>query len=253
LDHKLREAAAAPARYLSIMQNLTDTIAALDWAALAQSLDDLGYALTPRVLDAETCAQLAALYADDTRFRSTVTMARHRFGKGEYRYFAYPLPDMVSALRTALYPPLARIANLWSERLGTRDIWPEGHATLLDCCHAFGQPRPTPLLLRYRAGDYNCLHQDLYGAIHFPLQAVVMLSPDENFTGGALTLVENRPRLQSRVEVVPIRQGQIALIPVRDKPRRASTGWSKSAMRHGVSTVLSGERQTLGIIFHDAS
>ena len=180
-------------------------------------------------------------------------MARHGFGKGEYRYFAYPLPNVVTALRTALYPPLARIANVWSDRLSLSDIWPESHTALLDRCHAFGQPRPTPLLLRYRAGDYNCLHQDLYGPIHFPLQAVVMLSPEDSFIGGALTLVENRPRLQSRVEVIPIRQGQIALIPVRDKPRLASTGWSKSAMRHGVSTVLSGERQTLGIIFHDAS
>lgn len=234
------------------MQTLTQTIAALDWPVLAQSLDDLGYALTPRVLDGKTCAALAASYQDDSLFRSTVTMARHGFGKGEYRYFAYPLPDAVQALRTALYPPLARIANQWSERLGLPDIWPESHDALLNRCHAFGQPRPTPLLLRYRAGDYNCLHQDLYGPIHFPLQAVVMLSDETSFTGGALTLVENRPRMQSRVEVVPIRQGQIALIPVRDKPRLASTGWSKSAMRHGVSTVLSGERQTLGIIFHDA-
>lgn len=235
------------------MDHIAQTIAALDWAALARSLDMLGYALTPSVLDAETCAAIAALYADDTRFRSTVTMARHGFGKGEYRYFAYPLPAAVQGLRTALYPPLARIANEWSERLGLPDIWPEHHAALLDRCHAFGQPRPTPLLLRYGAGDYNCLHQDLYGPIHFPLQAVVMLSADQSYTGGALTLVENRPRMQSRVEVVPIRQGQIVLIPVRDKPRMASAGWSKSAMRHGVSTVLSGERQTLGIIFHDAS
>ncbi|WP_298169152.1 2OG-Fe(II) oxygenase [Novosphingobium sp.] len=235
------------------MQNLKNRIAALDWPALTQSLDDLGYALTPRVLDTETCAALAASYHDDSLFRSTVTMARHGFGKGEYRYFAYPLPDVVTALRTALYPPLAHIANTWSEHLGQPDIWPTTHEALLARCHAFGQPRPTPLLLRYRLGDYNCLHQDLYGPIHFPLQAVVMLSDDESYIGGALTLVENRPRMQSRVEVVPIRQGQIALIPVRDKPRLASTGWSKSAMRHGVSTVLSGERQTLGIIFHDAS
>ncbi|WP_421847776.1 2OG-Fe(II) oxygenase [Novosphingobium sp.] len=235
------------------MDHLTETIAALDWSALAQSLDDLGYALTPEVLDGETCAALAASYHDESLFRSTVTMARHGFGKGEYRYFAYPLPDVVARLRTALYPPLARIANQWSERLGQPDIWPTTHEALLARCHAFGQPRPTPLLLRYRSGDYNCLHQDLYGPIHFPLQAVVMLSTDASFTGGALTVVENRSRMQSRVEVVPITQGQIALVPVRDKPRLASAGWSKSAMRHGVSTVLSGERQTLGIIFHDAS
>jgi len=246
--------AQSGARYqFPMMQTLTETITALDWTALAQSLDDLGYALTPRVLDGPTCAALAASYHDDTLFRATVTMARHGFGKGEYRYFAYPLPDVVTALRTALYPPLARIANQWSERLGTRDIWPYAHEALLARCHAFDQPRPTPLLLRYRAGDYNCLHQDLYGPIHFPLQAVVMLSDEASFSGGALAVVENRPRMQSRVEVVPITRGQIALIPVRDKPRLASTGWSKSAMRHGVSTVLSGERQTLGIIFHDAS
>jgi uncharacterized protein len=235
------------------MQDFTKPIAALDWPALSQSLDDLGYALTPPLLDAQACATLAASYDDDPLFRSTVDMARHDFGKGEYRYFAYPLPDVVAALRTALYPPLAHIANLWSERLGQSDIWPAAHEALVARCHAFGQPRPTPLLLRYRAGDYNCLHQDLYGPIHFPLQAVVMLSAESSFTGGALTIVENRPRLQSRAEVVPIRQGQIALIPVRDKPRLATAGWSKSAMRHGVSTVLSGERQTLGIIFHDAS
>jgi uncharacterized protein len=235
------------------MQDFTKPIAALDWPALSQSLDDLGYALTPPLLDAQACASLAASYDDDSLFRSTVVMARHGFGKGEYRYFVYPLPDVVAALRTALYPPLARMANTWSERLGQSDIWPAAHEALLARCHAFGQPRPTPLLLRYRAGDYNCLHQDLYGPIHFPLQAVVMLSAEGSFTGGALTIVENRPRMQSRAEVVPIRQGQIALIPVRDKPRLATAGWSKSAMRHGVSTVLSGERQTLGIIFHDAS
>ena len=246
--------AQSGARYqFPMMQTLTEKIAAFDWTALSQSLDDLGYALTPQLIGKETCAALAASYHDDALFRSTVTMARHGFGKGEYRYFAYPLPDVVTALRTALYPPLARIANVWSERLGTSDIWPGNHKALLARCHAFGQPRPTPLLLRYRAGDYNCLHQDLYGPIHFPLQAVVMLSDEASFTGGALTLIENRPRMQSRVEVVPITQGQIALIPVRDKPRLASAGWSKSAMRHGVSTVLSGERQTLGIIFHDAS
>lgn len=235
------------------MDHFPQAIAALDWSALSHSLDNLGYALIPRLLAPETCAALASLYTEDIRFRSTVTMARHGFGKGEYRYFAYPLPDVVLALRTALYPPLARIANEWSERLGLSDIWPENHTALIDRCHAFGQPRPTPLLLRYREGDYNCLHQDLYGPIHFPLQAVVMLSPDDSYAGGALTLVENRPRMQSRVEVVPIRQGQVAIIPVRDKPRMASAGWSKSAMRHGVSTVLSGERRTLGIIFHDAS
>ena len=180
-------------------------------------------------------------------------MARHGFGRGEYRYFAYPLPPIVFELRTALYPHLADIANIWSQRLGQQDIWPSNHAALIDRCHAFGQARPTPLLLSYREGDYNCLHQDLYGPIHFPLQAVIMLSPPEDYSGGALTLVENRPRMQSRVEVIPIVQGQVAIIPVKDRPRQSSTGWSRSAMRHGVSTILSGRRQTLGIIFHNAS
>ena len=159
----------------------------------------------------------------------------------------------VAALRTALYPHLATIANEWSERLGQDVIWPPSHSTLIDRCHAFGQSRPTPLLLSYREGDYNCLHQDLYGPIHFPLQAVIMLSAPAEYSGGALTLVENRPRMQSRVEVIPIMQGQIAIIPVRERPRPSTHGWSRSAVRHGVSTSCPGRRQTLGIIFHDAT
>jgi uncharacterized protein len=235
------------------MINLKEDFAALDWDAMSESLDTYGYALTPKIVDAETCLAFAATYDDDTKFRSTVNMARHGFGRGQYRYFAHPMPASVEALRAELYPHLAHIANLWAERLRQPDIWPVSHEALLARCHAFGQARPTPLMLRYQAGDYNCLHQDLYGAIHFPLQAVIMLSPPDAFSGGALTLVENRPRMQSRVEVIPITQGQIAIIPVRDKPRAASQGWSRSAMRHGVSTVLSGQRQTLGIIFHDAT
>jgi uncharacterized protein len=228
-------------------------IDALDWAAISENLDGYGYAVTPQILDAVACAALAELYDDDARFRSTINMTRHGFGKGQYRYFAYPLPDIVLELRTRLYSHLAQIANLWAERLRQPDIWPAAHAALIDRCHAFGQPRPTPLMLRYRAGDYNCLHQDLYGPIHFPLQAVMMLSAREDFEGGALTIVENRPRMQSRVEVVPFIQGQFAILPVRDRPRMGAQGWSKSTMRHGVSTVLRGERKTLGIIFHDAS
>lgn len=234
------------------MTSLSNQIDALDWAALSDMLDERGYALTSNLLPRDTCQQLVELYDRPEGFRSTVVMARHGFGRGEYRYFAYPLPSVVAELRTALYPHLATIANRWSERLGTKDIWPSEHQALIDQCHAFGQPRPTPLLLSYREGDYNCLHQDLYGPIHFPLQAVVMLSPPEDYTGGALTLVENRPRMQSRVEVVPIKQGQIAIIPVRDRPRPSAQGWSRSSVRHGVSTILSGRRQTLGIIFHDA-
>lgn len=226
----------------------------LDWGAASASLDAMGYALTPPVLSADECGALSRLYSQDGMFRSTVDMARHGFGRGQYRYFAYPLPGLVSSLRSQLYRQLAPIANRWSERLGQAEIWPAEHEALLARCHAFGQARPTSLLLRYGRGDYNCLHQDLYGAIHFPLQAVVMLSACEDFAGGALTLVENRPRMQSRAEVVPIRQGQIAIIPVRERPRpRPGGGWAKAMMRHGVSTVLSGRRQTLGIIFHDAT
>ncbi len=235
------------------MTSLTTQIDALDWTALSDMMDERGYALTPTVLPPEICDRLARLYDGNKGFRSTVVMARHGFGRGEYRYFAYPLPPVVAELRTALYPHFANIANEWSARLGQQDIWPSNHAELIDRCHAFGQSRPTPLLLSYREGDYNCLHQDLYGPIHFPLQAVIMLSALEEYSGGALTLVENRPRMQSRVEVIPILRGQIAIIPVRDRPRPSANGWSRSAVRHGVSTVLSGRRQTLGIIFHDAT
>lgn len=232
---------------------LAAKIDAIDWSAMSAMLDERGYALTTPLLSADECRELARQYDIDGGFRSTVVMARHGFGRGEYRYFAYPLPPIVSDLRTTLYPHLADIANIWSQRLGQQDIWPSNHAALIDRCHAFGQARPTPLLLSYREGDYNCLHQDLYGPIHFPLQAVIMLSPPEDYSGGALTLVENRPRMQSRVEVIPLVQGQVAIFPVKDRPRQSSTGWSRSAMRHGVSTILSGRRQTLGIIFHDAS
>lgn len=235
------------------MTSLSDQIGTLDWASFSASLDERGYALTPPLLSPAECHQLAGLYDRGQGFRSTVVMSRHGFGRGEYRYFSYPLPPIVAELRTALYPHLADIANDWSARLGQQDIWPVSHQALIDRCHAFGQSRPTPLLLSYRDGDYNCLHQDLYGPIHFPLQTVVMLSAADDYSGGALTLVENRPRMQSRVEVVPITQGQIAIIPVKDRPRQSANGWSRSAMRHGVSTIISGRRQTLGIIFHDAT
>lgn len=196
------------------MISISDQIANLDWPALSTMLDKRGYALTQAVLPPEQCQELAYLYDRNEGFRSTVIMARHGFGKGQYRYFSYPLPPIVDELRRALYPHLANIANNWAARLG---------------------------------------QQDLYGPIHFPLQAVVMLSAPDAYSGGALTLVENRPRMQSRVEVIPITQGQIAIIPVRDRPRQAANGWSRSTIRHGVSTILSGRRQTLGIIFHDAS
>jgi uncharacterized protein len=230
-----------------------NTLETLDWRRLSASLDDMGYAVAGPLLDPSQCARLAALYDAETGFRSTINMAQHGFGKGQYRYFAYPLPDLVGELRRELYRALAPIANLWAERLALPDIWPDDLDALTARCHAFGQPRPTPLLLSYGQGDYNCLHQDLYGPIHFPLQAIVLLSDTEAFDGGALTLVENRPRMQSRAEVIPLQQGQIAIIPVRDRPRLSSQGWARSSVRHGVSTVLRGQRRTLGLIFHDAA
>jgi uncharacterized protein len=230
-----------------------NTLDDLDWRLLSASLDDLGYALTGPALDAAQCAGLSSLYGREHGFRSTVNMGRHGFGKGQYRYFAYPLPDLVAGLRQRLYRALAPVANLWAERLGQPDIWPDGLDALTAQCHAFGQPRPTPLLLSYGPGDYNCLHQDLYGPIHFPLQAIVMLSAPDAFEGGALTIVENRPRMQSRVEVIPVAQGQVAIIPVRERPRPSAHGWSKTSVRHGVSTIRRGQRRTLGLIFHDAA
>jgi uncharacterized protein len=230
-------------------------VAALDAAALGHSLDRDGFAITPRVVDAHSCAELAQLYdATEETFRSTVIMARHGFGRGEYRYFARPLPALVTALREALYERLAPIANLWAERLGEVAPWPSSHDALVARCAAVGQTRPTPLLLRYGPGDYNCLHQDLYGEIHFPLQAIMLLDrPDIDFSGGELILVEQRPRRQSRPMVVPLTQGAIALIPVKERPVPSVRGFSRVQIRHGVSTVQRGLRRTLGIIFHDAA
>jgi uncharacterized protein len=228
-------------------------VAQLDWPALEASLDDRGYAVTPPLLSQAGCATIAALYDDAALFRSTVVMARHGFGCGEYRYFASP-PEPVAALRGALYPHLAEIANRWAARLGQPAEWPEHHAKLLARCHAGGQRRSTPLLLRYGSGDYNCLHQDLYGPIHFPLQAVVMLDrPGKDFVGGDLVLVENRPRMQSRAEVVRLPQGCAAIFPVRERPRQGSRGTYRTQVRHGVSSIDRGLRRTLGIIFHDAA
>lgn len=220
---------------------------------LAASLDELGYALMPPLLDEEQCAHLASMFDATSGFRSTVIMARHGFGKGVYRYFSYPLPEPVSDLRRRIYAALAPVANLWSEHLGLSDIWPDTLDVFTDKCHAFGQDKPTPLLLSYGPGDFNCLHQDLYGPIYFPLQAVVMLSPQGDFDGGALTIVENRPRMQSRIETIPIGLGQVAIIPVRERPRRTKAGWTRTSVRHGVSSVLRGRRRTLGLIFHDAA
>jgi hypothetical protein len=221
-----------------------------DWTAAAEALDAQGWAVLPGLLSAAECAEVTARY-DGPGFRSTVVMARHGFGRGEYRYFAYPLPDPVQALRTELYPRLAPLANRWHERMGLARRFPDIHADYVAQCHDAGQTRPTPLLLRYGPGDYNCLHQDLYGEHVFPLQAAVLLSKD--FEGGEFVLTEQRPRMQSRAAVVPLRQGDAVVFAVSQRPARGSKGDYRVTMRHGVSAIRSGARHTLGIIFHDAT
>lgn len=227
---------------------------AIDWTGVTADLDARGSAVLPGLLDAAACEQTAALYGPGDGFRSHVVMARHGFGQGEYRYFAYPLPPLVERLRTTLYPSLAPIANRWYERMGLPTRFPADHTAFLAQCHAAGQVRPTPLLLRYGPGDYNCLHQDLYGQHVFPLQVAVLLSdPDRDFTGGEFVLTEQRPRMQSRAEVVPLGQGDAVVFAVNSRPRRGTRGDYRVTMRHGVSRVRSGQRHTLGIIFHDAA
>jgi hypothetical protein len=224
-----------------------------DWGPLADALDARGYAVIAGVLSAQECAALAALYAQDGPFRSRVIMARHGFGRGEYKYFAYPLPEPVAALRRTLYPPLAEIANRWNAALGVAARYPDSHEAYLARCHKAGQSRPTPLLLQYGEGDYNCLHQDIYGEHIFPLQATVLLSrPGEDFTGGEFVLTEQRPRMQSRAEVVPLRQGEAVIFPVHHRPVEGTRGVYRVTMRHGVSRLHRGHRHTLGVIFHDA-
>jgi hypothetical protein len=228
-------------------------VAALDWSGIAASLDAHGCATTGALLTVPECTALARAYADDQLFRSRVIMARHGFGRGEYQYFAYPLPEPIAALRTALYPPLAAIANRWNEAMGMAARYPPSHPEFLDRCHLAGQSKPTPLLLQYRAGDYNCLHQDTYGAHVFPLQITLLLSrPDADFTGGEFVLTEQRPRMQSRAEVVRLAQGEAVIFPVQHRPVRGTRGTYRVNMRHGVSRLRTGERFTAGIIFHDA-
>ena len=235
-------------------QPAADPTAAIDWHAIASSFDEQGYATTPRLLEAAECDALAALYPREEVFRSRVVMQRHAFGRGEYNYFRYPLPKTVERLRQAIYPHLAPIANRWRDRLKEEGRFPPSLSTYLEQCHKAGQERPTPLLLKYQAGDYNCLHQDLYGDLVFPLQLTVLLSaPGEDFTGGEFLLVEQRPRAQSRGEVVPLRQGEAVIFPVHHRPVDGSRGTYRVTMRHGVSRLRSGERYTLGIIFHDAA
>ncbi len=229
-------------------------LGARDTGVLAEALDRDGYATIGGLLDAAACAELAATYDQDARFRKTIVMGRHGYGQGEYRYFARPLPDLVQSLRETLYSPLAAIANTWAERLGQARRWPATHAELAAECAAAGQSRPTPLMLRYGPGDYNRLHQDIYGELVFPLQVVTLLdAPGRDFTGGELVLSEGRARMQSRPIVVPLAQGDAAVIPVRERPIAGARGWAKATMRHGVGEIRSGRRRTLGIIFHDAA
>jgi hypothetical protein len=225
-----------------------------DWARIAAELDDQGWAVLPGLVNQAACLMIAGLYSRDDGFRSRVVMARHGFGRGEYRYFSYPLPSVVETLRTGLYPRLAPIANGWLERLSREERFPYDHASYLSHCHKAGQTRPTPLLLRYGPGDYNCLHQDLYGAEVFPLQVAVLLSqPGEDFTGGEFLLTEQRPRQQSRAMVVPLCQGDGVVFAVNSRPVKGTRGDYQVKMRHGVSKLHTGQRHTLGIIFHDAA
>lgn len=225
----------------------------LDWQRIQTELDSHGVGLTGPLLAPGECAMLAGLYADESRFRSRIIMARHGFGSGEYQYFANPLPEPITSLRPAVYARLAPIANRWNEALGIAQRYPATLDAFLALCHEAGQTRPTPLLLKYGAGDYNCLHQDLYGDLFFPFQMVILLSrPGEDFTGGEFTLVEQRPRMQSRPEVVPLVQGEAAIFAVQHRPVQGSRGTYRVNLRHGVSRVRSGERYTAGLIFHDA-
>jgi len=238
---------------MQITQTVPDRVAHLDWDRLSSALNSQGSAVVERLLTSEECASLAALYDEDGRFRSRVVMSRHGFGRGEYKYFSYPLPPTVAAFRAALYPRLAPLANAWNERLGVAVRYPIQHADFLGRCAEAGQVRPTPLLLRYGVEDYNCLHQDLYGEHVFPLQVAILLSaPGTEFTGGEFVLTEQRPRMQSRAEVVPLGQGDAVIFAVNHRPVQGTRGVYRVNLRHGVSRIRSGQRHTLGVIFHDA-
>ena len=229
-------------------------VKAIDWAGVSSNLDAQGSAVIGRLISPEECDALVALYPSEERFRSRVVMARHGFGRGEYKYFSYPLPGVIGRLRTELYPPLAEVANRWNEAMGVDVRYPGELRKFIKRCHAAGQRRPTPLLLQYGAGDYNCLHQDLYGEHVFPLQLTLLLSePGRDFTGGEFVLTEQRPRMQSRAEVVPLDKGDAVVFAVRHRPVQGTRGTYRVSLRHGVSRVRSGHRHTAGIIFHDAA
>jgi hypothetical protein len=228
-------------------------LAELDWNGVTAELNARGCAVLPGLLTPQECRSLSGLYEGE-HFRSHIVMARHGFGSGEYKYFAYPLPDLIHELRSALYARLAPVANEWNARLNLETRYPAEHEAFLERCHAAGQTRPTPLLLRYHPGDYNCLHQDLYGELAFPLQVTILLSrPGEEFSGGEFVLTEQRPRMQSRAEVVPLRQGDAVVFAVHHRPVTGTRGTYRVNLRHGVSRVRSGCRYTTGIIFHDAA
>lgn len=225
----------------------------MDWPEIAEHLDGNGWAVLSGLLSASECRSIAGLYGENDIFRSHIIMARHGFGRGEYKYFSYPLPDTIAGLRTALYPQLAPIANRWNEAMGIEVRYPAEHADFIKRCHKAGQARPTPLLLQYGAGDYNCLHQDLYGEHVFPLQVAILLSePERDFTGGEFVLTEQRPRMQSRAAVVPLKQGDAVVFAVHQRPVQGTRGTYRVNLRHGVSQLRSGHRHTVGIIFHDA-
>ena len=234
-------------------QGAVERIQEFDWLEISRELDGQGNALMKGVFSPEECRALAELYPDDSLFRSRVVMGRHGFGRGEYKYFSYPLPKIIEGLRTALYPRLADVANRWNEAMGIDVRYPDKHADFIRRCHDASQVRPTPLLLQYAEGDYNCLHQDLYGEHVFPIQVAILLSePAKDFTGGEFVLAEQRPRMQSRPEVVPLCQGDAVAFAVHHRPVKGARGFYRVNLRHGVSRLRSGHRHTLGIIFHDA-
>jgi hypothetical protein len=245
---------AAKAKPLHIRAKTIETrVEAFDWSSVSTDLDSYGWAVFGNVLSADECRAIASLYGEDSHFRSHIVMARHGFGRGEYKYFSYPLPELIECLRTALYPRLALIANRWNESMKIDVRYPEAHPEFIRRCHKAGQTRPTPLLLQYGEGDYNALHQDLYGEHFFPLQMAILLSePEKDFTGGEFVVTEQRPRMQSRAEVVPLRRGEGVVFAAHNRPVQGGRGTYRVNLRHGVSRLRSGHRQTVGIIFHDA-
>jgi len=244
---------AAAVKTASVARTASQRVSQYDWSAISDELSGFGCAVLKQILSPDECRRISNLYPHEEHFRSHIHMARHGFGKGEYRYFKYPLPDLIGGLRTALYPQLSKIANAWNERMSEDRRYPVQHGEFLKECHRQGQTRPTPLLLQYVPGDFNCLHQDLYGDLAFPLQVAILLSePGRDFTGGEFVLTEQRPRMQSRAEVVPLGIGDAVAFAVHNRPVKGTKGDYRVNLRHGVSRLRSGMRHTLGIIFHDA-